>query len=139
MLATGTVLVSIPHLPLLRQIREFLRRAGYAVLVAGSASDAVQLIGSSWCNIDLLLAETPLPDAAQLVRDAVARRPAVRVLLISGEPEFVGREFVPEPGVGFIEKPFAWSELSGMIAGLLGAVPAPPNPPSAGLSASFVS
>lgn len=139
MLTTGTVLLSIPHLPVLQQVREFLRRAGYAVLVAASAADAMQLLAGPWCGIDLLLAETPLPTAAELAHEAVARRPGVRVLLISGEPDYINREFAPEPWIAFIEKPFAWNDLNRTISSLLSARTPAPNPPSGGLTASCVS
>jgi DNA-binding response OmpR family regulator len=133
------VLISVQHAPLLEQIREFLRRAGHAVMVAVSAEDALQLLGGPWCNIDLLLAETPLRDAAELAREAVSRRPGVRVLLISGEPEYINRELMPELEIGFIEKPFAWRDLSEAIARLLSDGAAARNCPPAALAVSFTS
>jgi DNA-binding NtrC family response regulator len=118
-----TVLISVRHVPLLDQIRDFLQRAGYTVLESQSPVDALNMLSSPWCGIDLLLADATIRDAPQFVRQTISRQPRLKVLMISGDPDYVNRELMPEPEIAFIEKPFAWCELKHAIAELLTAQP----------------
>jgi DNA-binding NtrC family response regulator len=118
-MAPRTVLISIRQAPLLDQIREFLQGVGYAVVAATSDDDTLQVLNRIPQDVDLLLADTPVADAPGLARTAVTSRPGLKVLLISGDPDYVNRELMPEAAIGFIEKPFAWCSLGRTVADLL--------------------
>jgi DNA-binding response OmpR family regulator len=114
----ATVLLAIEQWPLLEQIRRFLEADGYRVVEAAAVGTALEML-DQLREVELLLADVPLPYAAGLAGQAVERCAGIKVLLISGEPEFVNRELVPEAEIGFIEKPFAWCELKRTIDELL--------------------
>jgi DNA-binding response OmpR family regulator len=114
--STGAVLVSIAAEALRLQVVDFLNRCGLHVLEAGTASQLLEITKHD-CAIALLLADMPVEEAPGLLR-ATARWD-LRALVISGDPDFINRELVPDPGVHFIEKPFSWCELGDKIARLL--------------------
>lgn len=118
-----TVLISVQQAPLLDQIRDFLQHAGYAVLESASAEDTLHMLSHPWYRIDLLLADGTIREAQQLMRQAALFRPGLKVLLISGDPDYINRALMPELEIAFIEKPFAWRDLSCAIAELLTAPP----------------
>lgn len=120
----GAVLVSIAAEGLRLQVIEFLNRCGLRVLEADAESEVLDFAERD-CAIRLLLADARLDDAPRLVREATRRRPDIRALVISGDPEFINRELVPDPCVHFIEKPFSWCELGDKIARLLRPAAAP--------------
>jgi len=118
-MAARTVVISVRQASLLDQLCEFLRGAGYAVVAAASDDNPLQLLFRMPPDVDLLLADTPAAEASELARTAAAFRPGLKVLLISGDPDYVNRELIPDPAIGFIEKPFAWSSLGRRVADLL--------------------
>ena len=114
----ATVLLAIQQWPLLEQIRSFLEASGYRVVEAAAVGTALQIL-NELCDVELLLSDAHGAHAADLASQATASRAGVKVLLISGEPDFVNRELIPQRDVGFIEKPFAWCELEHSIERLL--------------------
>ncbi len=114
----GAVLVSIAAEGLRLQVIEFLNRCGLRVLEAGTENEVLEFTEHD-CAIGLLLADARVDDAPRLVREAARRSPDIRALVISGDPECINRELVPDPCVHFIEKPFSWCELGDKIARLL--------------------
>ena len=93
-------------------VRQMLERFGYSVLEAGGEAELVELLEEH--PVDLLLTDLMLKqsDGAQLARHALARRPGLRVLYISGYP----RSFLDGYGVpaeaGFLQKPFTAAVLA---------------------------
>jgi DNA-binding response OmpR family regulator len=116
-----TVLISVPQQGLLRQIRNFLGEAGHHVMEAATEEAAMQILDDERSELDLLLVDAHGQNAPRLARQAALRRPGIKVLLISGEPEYVSRALIPESEVGFLERPFAWCELKRKIDELMGA------------------
>lgn len=115
-----TVLVSIPQSGLLRQVRDFLDEAGNRVLEAATEDAALRILDESSSELDLVLIDTHGQNAPSLARQAIRLRPDLKVLMISGEPEYIIRALVSEAGVGFLERPFAWRELKHKIDELMG-------------------
>jgi DNA-binding NtrC family response regulator len=115
-----TVLISVSQQGLLYQIRDFLHGAGHRVMEAASDDAVLQILDESCSGPDLLLIDVHSHDAHRLARQAVLRRPGLKVLLISGEPEYITRELVPYTEVGFLERPFAWCDLKSKIDELMG-------------------
>ncbi len=115
-----TVLLSVTQQWLLRQIREFLHGAGLSVMEAATEDVALRILCESRPEVGLLLMEANEQDAPRLARQAVRCRPGMKILLLSGEPEFVNRALMPEAEVGFLEKSFAWCELKRKLEELMG-------------------
>jgi PAS domain S-box-containing protein len=71
---------------LVREITaEALEAAGYAVLSAGSAAEAVEFLDSGRA-VDLLITDLSMPgmDGISLIREAQGRRPGLRAILLTG-------------------------------------------------------
>lgn len=118
-----TVLISVPQQGLLRQIYNFLGEAGHHVIEAATEDAALEILDDSRAELDLLLVDAHGQNAPRLARQAALRRPGMKVLLISAEPEYIGRALIPEAEIGFLERPFAWCELKRKIDELMGAEP----------------
>lgn len=116
--SAGTVLVSIAAEAFRRQIVNFLSARGLQVLEARCGSEVLELTEHAYA-IALFLADMPVEEAPGLLRAASRHRPDLRALVISGDPEYINRELVPDPCVHFIEKPFSWCEFSDKVTRLL--------------------
>jgi signal transduction histidine kinase len=121
-------------------IAEFLRGAGYSVVVAGSGPEALERVEAEDPPIDLLVTDVVMPrmSGRELAQRLVAGRPALRVLYISG---FTGRvisgDMQLEPSEAFLEKPFAWNVFARKVREVLEAPAAPAPLPADAKSASL--
>jgi two-component system cell cycle sensor histidine kinase/response regulator CckA len=113
-----TVLV-VEDLELLRPITaRRVEMAGYSVLVAASAEDALLVAEAHGAPIDLLLTDVVLPGMSgrELSDLLLATNPATRVLFTSGYPaDTIVRHGIVEGRINFIQKPYAGDELLRMI------------------------
>jgi signal transduction histidine kinase/ActR/RegA family two-component response regulator len=112
-------------------VSEALTTAGYQVLDADSAESALELLASDERPIDLLLTDVVLPkmDGYDLSRHALARRPALRIIYMSGyvdSPRL--RELALREGIDLIEKPFTSAAITARVAASLERVASEPNP-----------
>ncbi len=112
----GCIVVCIAAGELRTQVTDFLSRSGFSVVETESGTDLRKFAER---EVALLLADTRIEQALNVVREAARLKQNMQVLLISGEPESINKELVPDPWVHFIEKPFAWCELHDRIAWLL--------------------
>jgi DNA-binding response OmpR family regulator len=113
------VVVWITSPELRRQISEFLRSFGLAVVFADGRDQALDAAGQE--GIGLILADASVHDGRVLAGRIAERGRRTRTLLISGNPEDVNRAAGPDPGLHFIEKPFAWRDLRSRVETLLTA------------------
>jgi CheY-like chemotaxis protein len=102
-----------------------LGSAGHTVIEAVNPEDALERAKEYDGQIDLLLTDVVMPGGTgrDLARRIEAVRPNLRVLYISGYPEYGGMtafESVLEPGVPFLAKPFTRDVLIQKINELLG-------------------
>jgi CheY-like chemotaxis protein len=109
-------------------IRQFivrqLQQLGYRVTAAADAASALDIIKQEG-PLDLLLTDVMLPGertGKQLADEAIQRRPALKVIYMSGYTEnAIMHHGRLDPGVTLLAKPFRVSELvrtvSGVIAG----------------------
>ena len=91
-----------------------LSEAGYRVFEAETATEALEVLGTSRQPIHLVLVDVVMPDVGgvALARHISAEWPAVRVLFMSAFPaEILVREGLDHPNVFFLAKPFTRSEL----------------------------
>lgn len=109
--------------PSLRQgIRRLLERAGYAVLTAATATEAMERAADRGVTIDLLVTDLALPGLSGRQVAAVLQRgrPGLRVLYISGHDEddlSAGGNL--RPGDAFLQKPFTVEALLHQVQALL--------------------
>jgi signal transduction histidine kinase len=114
-----TVLVVDDEPSILRLASRILRRAGYAVLEAGTGSDAEALVNAHAHPIHLLVTDVqmpglPGPELARRMRD---RHSGVRVLFVSGAAEAGAHSLAAHEGV--LAKPFTADELTRAARDLL--------------------
>ncbi len=119
MVTPQTVLVLEDDGPVRRFITDMLTCAGYRVLSAADANEAVQQAEE---RIDLLLSDVVLPNVSGPVcaRRLAERFPGLRVLYMSGylDPDVL-RRLGLEDDMPFLQKPFTGSVLRKVIAGVL--------------------
>jgi len=105
-----TVLV-VEDEPTIREVvRRMLVRAGYTVVTAESAAEALQA-ARDLRGIDVLLSDVMLPDMSgtELMQPIARLQPGIRTVLMSGYA--AGDVAALPPGVAFIEKPFSADSL----------------------------
>ena len=105
-----------------------LERAGYRVLEAGTAHEALTLVQGIEGSIDLLLTDVVMPGMSgrQLCEQLWLRRPDLSVLFMSGYPGDPGtRDRLYEPGAPFLAKPFTSGALLEAVRGALKRTPSP--------------
>jgi PAS domain S-box-containing protein len=121
---SGTILLVEDSRLLRRVAKEFLERAGYRVLDAGSPAEALATAGKHPDAIDLLLTDVVLPEMAgpELVRRLQAERPGFRVLYMSGyADDALAKAGLSRLTVPFIDKPFTWQTLAEKVREVLAA------------------
>jgi CheY-like chemotaxis protein len=118
---TQTVLVVEDAEGLRELTRRLLQRQGYTVLLAANADEARRLFDQH-PSIDVLLTDVVMPGASgpELTKDLVERRPALKVIYMSGyTEEAIVHHGVLKPGIAFIHKPFTSDTLGRKIRDVL--------------------
>jgi CheY-like chemotaxis protein len=120
---SGTVLV-VEDEPVVRDsTTRILDRAGFTVIPAANAEDALRLIEDEHAGIDVVVTDAVMPwmsgpDLAQRVQ---ARHPSVGIVLLSGYiPETLNLDDVLERGAQFVAKPFAGADLVSAVRRVMG-------------------
>lgn len=117
--------------------REALVRAGYAVLEAADARQAVQAAEGHRGRIHLLLTDVVMPGLSgrDLANALVAKRPDLRVLLASGyTDEALRHHGMNDRGFALLQKPFTPDVLTRKVREVLdapGGAPVSDAPPPA--------
>lgn len=121
---TETILLCEDNRPV-RQLAEFvLRDAGYTVLAAESATQALKLAEGQRCTIDLLVSDVIMPDmnGRKLADVLIARCPNIRTLFMSGYTSgVIAHHGVLDADVEFLEKPFSRAKLLARVREVLSA------------------
>ena len=120
-----TILLVEDHLVLLKLVHQILEGAGYSVMAACNAKEAITLEQAHTGTIDLMLSDVRMrgmsgPDLAISLK---RRRPEMRVALMSGYPG--GAVLARHHGWHYIQKPFAPANLVNTIEGILREVHQP--------------
>jgi PAS domain S-box-containing protein len=102
---------------------EVLRGAGYTILEARSADEALRLARSHDGPIDLLLTDVVMPgtNGRQLARALTAEREHIKVLYMSGYAAEAVARYGVGPGDAFLPKPFTPDSLESKVREALGA------------------
>jgi len=106
-----TILLVEDHSALLKLVKQILEDAGFFVIAAKNAKEAIRLEAEFPGEIDVLLSDVRMrgmsgPELAKILKD---RRLQMRVVLMSGYP--VGASVVHHHGWHYIQKPFGPSAL----------------------------
>jgi CheY-like chemotaxis protein len=109
-------------------VLSILRRGGYSVLEANSAAQAFVVAGQRLAEIQLLLTDVVMPGLSgpELARELKARRPALRVLCMSGyTDDAVLQHGILEADMAFIQKPLTPDALLRRVSEVLDPTRAP--------------
>jgi len=120
-----TILLVEDAAPLREVTREFLEEAGYSVLEAGDASEALATAERYGAEISLLITDVVLPgiNGRTLAEQLVSRRPGTKVLYISGYTnDSTVRRGVLQSELAFLEKPFTQDALTHKVREILDPV-----------------
>jgi PAS domain S-box-containing protein len=121
--ATETVLLTEDDEDVRKLVGSMLVMRGYKVLVAGSAADALRIAGDHEGSIDLLLTDVVMPgvNGIDLANGLALLRPSMKVLFMSGYPDFPESQGVAVTGAAFLQKPFTADMLDRRIRDALNA------------------
>ncbi len=117
-----TILVLDDDVVVQQTIARLLARAGFEVLAANTAVEAIETAADHERTIDLLIADHGLGAVSGVgVGEVLSRgRPSLRVLYISGsEVRDVLGTGPRSPAVGFLQKPFSKASLLEQVHRLL--------------------
>jgi DNA-binding response OmpR family regulator len=112
---------------------EILRIAGFHVLPASTAAEALSALDRRAGPVHALVTDVVLPDMSgvELAERVHAMRPDLRILFTSGyTSESVDIRALERAHAAFLQKPFRTGELVSKIRGILDEAP-PPRPPAA--------
>lgn len=116
----GVILLVEDEAPVRAFAARALRMRGYTVLEAGSAEEALDILEAEELRVDVFVTDVVMPgmDGPSWVREALKRRPAVRVVFISGYAEESFSETRARiPNSVFLPKPFSLGELTATVQG----------------------
>jgi PAS domain S-box-containing protein len=122
---SGTILVVEDEAQLRSMISEFLSRAGYTVLEASGASEAVNKVERFGKAIDILVTDVIMPKmrGPEMARILQEKIPGLRVVYMSG---YTGtslvREGILEEETILVQKPFKLQDLAQVIRETLSRV-----------------
>jgi CheY-like chemotaxis protein len=113
--ASGVVLLVDDEEAVRMSAADMLSDLGYAVVEAASAKEALRRLDEGLA-VDLLVTDHLMQDLSgvELARQALARQPGLRVLIVSGFAEVEGID----PELPRLAKPFRQGELASALARL---------------------
>ena len=83
--------------------------------MASNGTEALELVGSRKCSVDLLLTDVVMPDmnGRELYSKFSEKCPGVKVLYMSGySDDVIAHRGILDEGIHFIQKPFSIQGLS---------------------------
>jgi len=104
-----------------RVVETMLKRHGYDVLSSTCAADAMRIVDRHPKSIDLVITDMMMPgmNGRELAEKILKRRPAMRVLFVSGHGEPMDSPI----GGAFLQKPFTIDEMTHKIREILRNAP----------------
>jgi DNA-binding response OmpR family regulator len=101
---------------------EALRAANYRIIEAPSGEKALEALNAYDGEIDLLLTDVVMPgmNGRRLAEEAVARRPTLKVLFMTGySRNAIVHHGRLDPGVELVQKPITGEHLAAKIRAIL--------------------
>ncbi|MDU8912646.1 ATP-binding protein [Aestuariicoccus sp. MJ-SS9] len=114
----GVVLLVEDEAPVRAFAARALRLRGYTVIEAESAEEALSLLDDGTLEVDVFVTDVVMPgmDGPTWVREALVKRPEVRVVFMSGYAEDAFGEGQDRPVDSvFLPKPFSLNELTDVV------------------------
>lgn len=112
---TETILVVEDEPPVRELVSKILTGCGYRVLKAHNGVEALKIWHQHSDKIDLLLTDIVMPDGMtgrDLAEKIQAERPGLKAIFTSGySSDIVGKDFVIEEGVNYLQKPYIPQKL----------------------------
>ena len=125
-----TILVVDDDDTLRRGLARSLKRAGYHVLAACDAEDALRAVEAYDGLIDLAISDIHMPgmNGSQLMAALLERDPDIKPLFISNDaaPDLVRTGLIPRDAM-FLRKPFEEAAFLALVSALLSRRPAQPH------------
>jgi two-component system cell cycle sensor histidine kinase/response regulator CckA len=128
---TATTILLVEDEPQVRRLLEqFLKRAGYHVLAAPDAQQALELFEQHAATIDVVLTDILMPGltGVELARALDERRSGLPILFMSGYAHDEGADVESRPGSAFLPKPFSMPQLTAKLRALLDTKAIDPTP-----------
>ncbi|MFC3087476.1 ATP-binding protein [Tabrizicola soli] len=116
----GVVLLVEDEAPVRAFASRALRLRGYTVLEAANAEEALKTLEDPRLEVDVFVTDVVMPglDGPSWVKQAIERRPNVRVVFVSGYAEDALSEDQSRiPNSVFLPKPFSLNELTRTVQG----------------------
>ncbi len=123
---TETIIIAEDNPSIRTAAARLLMHKGYTVLAASNGEDALQQARAFIGMIHLLVTDLVMPqvNGSQLARRLRARRPEMRVILMSGYTSATAHQTdIADLAAGFLAKPFTPEELLGSVRAALDATP----------------
>ena len=118
-----TILVVEDEPPVRDLVSKVLAGRGYNVLQATSGAHALEVWREQKEKIDLLLTDVVMPDGMtgrDLAEKVQAERPGLKAIFTSGySADIVGKDFIIQDGLNFLQKPYAPQKLVRMVRNCL--------------------
>jgi DNA-binding NtrC family response regulator len=115
-IATQTILIVDDENEVRTLVGDALERAGYAVLEASDAREALESVEHHDAPIQLIITDLGLPDAdgRDLAAQLLLVRPEAKIMFMSGSATLEAATNAP-----FMQKPFALGDLIVRVRGLI--------------------
>jgi CheY-like chemotaxis protein len=114
-----TILVVEDEAPVRELVCELLSAYGYKVVQAESGRKALELWKTCREQVDLMLTDLVMPDRVngrELAEKLWVDRPQLKVIFTSGySAEAVGKDFVLQPGIHYLQKPYPPGTLAAKV------------------------
>lgn len=122
----GETILVVDDEPLLLELtKHFLESHGYRVLQASSGAEAVHIWEANRDKIDLLFTDIVMPggmNGRQVAEKLLAENPKLKVVYTSGySAGILGKNFLLQEGINFLQKPYHRRQLVKMIRDALDA------------------
>jgi two-component system, cell cycle sensor histidine kinase and response regulator CckA len=116
---TETILVVEDEPPVRDLVCKILKGFGYHVLQANSGIHALDVWRDHKHEIELLLTDIVMPDGMtgrDLAEKVQAEKPGLKAIFTSGySADIVGKDFIIQEGVNFLQKPYVPQKLTRVI------------------------
>jgi PAS domain S-box-containing protein len=123
----GETVLVVEDEPVVRKMMtRALAEAGYHVLQAGNAAEAIEVVTRTSGKISLLLTDVVMPgkNGRELAKEVEALRPGIPVLFTSGYTDGeIERRGLLVPGAAFVQKPLTPRGLVGAVQRTLQGMP----------------
>ncbi len=120
----GSTILVVEDEDFVREVTcEVLLSAGYLVLRARTAAEALRLFNRDGGKLQLLLTDVVLPGRSgrMLAQELRTVSPELKTIFISGYPETqISKQGLNEPGTFYLPKPFSVQMLLGAVEAALG-------------------